>query len=141
MHHLSSSTIRLLSSSQVITSVVSVVKELMENALDASATNIDIKLENFGFDKIEVRDNGNGISQSDAAVMCVKHYTSKIKSHDDLEKLETYGFRGEALASICSVAEVHITTKTAADDISTQYILDNSGHVLSQKPTHLGQGK
>ncbi|KAM4697813.1 PMS1 protein homolog 1 [Rhinophrynus dorsalis] len=140
MHHLPSSTIRLLSSSQVITSVVSVVKELVENALDANATNIDIKLDNFGFDKIEVRDNGNGIKAADTPVMGIKHYTSKIKSHEDLEMLETYGFRGEALASVCSVAEVQITTKTAADEFSTQYILDSNGHVVSQKPSHLGQG-
>ncbi|KAM4626441.1 PMS1 protein homolog 1 isoform 1-T2 [Discoglossus pictus] len=140
MNRLSSATIRLLSSSQVITSVVSVVKELIENSLDASATNIDVKLENFGFDKIEVRDNGNGIKAADAPVMGVKHYTSKINSHEDLERLETYGFRGEALGSICCIAEVQITTKTAADQFSTLYILDSSGHVSSQKPSHLGQG-
>ncbi|XP_053554589.1 PMS1 protein homolog 1 isoform X2 [Bombina bombina] len=140
MHHLPPATIRLLSSSQVITSVVSVVKELLENALDADATNIDVKLDNFGFDKIEVRDNGNGIKAADAPVMGVKHYTSKINSHEDLEKLETYGFRGEALGSICSVAEVQITTKTASDEFSTLYVLDSSGHIISQKPSHLGQG-
>uniref|UniRef100_A0A8C5QDX8 PMS1 homolog 1, mismatch repair system component n=1 Tax=Leptobrachium leishanense TaxID=445787 RepID=A0A8C5QDX8_9ANUR len=140
MHHLPQSTIRLLSSSQVITSVVSVVKELLENALDASATSIDIKLENFGFDKIEVRDNGDGIKAADTPVMGVKHYTSKIDTHEDLERLETYGFRGEALGSICSLAEVHITTKTSADEFSTQYILDSSGHIVSQRPSHLGQG-
>ncbi|NP_001079545.1 postmeiotic segregation increased 1 [Xenopus laevis] len=140
MHHLPSATIHLLSSSQVITSVVSVVKELVENALDASATSIEIKLENFGFDKIEVRDNGKGIKHDETSVMGIKHYTSKINSHEDLETLETYGFRGEALASICCVAEVHITTKTLADEFSKLYVLDSSGHVVSQKPSHLGQG-
>ncbi|MEE6490375.1 hypothetical protein FKM82_015861 [Ascaphus truei] len=140
MHHLSSATIRLLSSSQVITSVVSVVKELIENSLDANATSIDIKLENFGFDKIEVRDNGDGIKAADAPVMGVRHYTSKITSPEDLECLETYGFRGEALGSICAVAEVYITTKTAVDEFSTQYVLDSSGQVASRKPSHLGQG-
>ncbi|NXA41957.1 PMS1 protein, partial [Eudromia elegans] len=140
MKQLSAETIRLLSSSQVITSVVSVVKELIENSLDASATSIDVKLENYGFDKVEVRDNGNGIKVADVPVMAVKHYTSKISSSEDLENLTTYGFRGEALGSICSVSEVLITTKTAADDLSTQYVLDNSGHITSQKPSHLGQG-
>ncbi|XP_060224317.1 PMS1 protein homolog 1 isoform X2 [Meriones unguiculatus] len=72
--------------------------------------------------------------------MAVKYYTSKISSHEDLENLTTYGFRGEALGSICSVAEVVVTTRTAADDFSTQYVLDGSGHILSQKPSHLGQG-
>ncbi|NWJ03228.1 PMS1 protein, partial [Crypturellus undulatus] len=140
MKQLSAETIRLLSSSQVITSVVSVVKELIENSLDANATNIDVKLENYGFDKVEVRDNGNGIKVADVPVMAVKHYTSKISSSEDLENLTTYGFRGEALGSICSIAEVLITTKTTADDLSTQYVLDSSGHITSQKPSHLGQG-
>ncbi|KAM4668690.1 PMS1 protein homolog 1 isoform 3-T6 [Amazona ochrocephala] len=140
MKQLSAETIRLLSSSQVITSVVSVVKELIENSLDAGATNIDIKLENYGFNKIEVRDNGNGIKVADVPVMAIKHYTSKINSSEDLERLTTYGFRGEALGSICSISEVLITTKTDADDISTQYALDSNGHVASQKPSHLGQG-
>lgn len=140
MHQLPSSTVRLLSSSQVVTSVVSVVKELVENSIDARATSIDIKLENYGFDKIEIRDNGDGIKAVDTPVMAVRHYTSKINSHEDLESLETYGFRGEALGSICSLAEVYITTKTAADELSTQYTLDSSGHISSQKPSHLGQG-
>uniref|UniRef100_A0A8C3T2Y6 PMS1 homolog 1, mismatch repair system component n=1 Tax=Chelydra serpentina TaxID=8475 RepID=A0A8C3T2Y6_CHESE len=140
MKQLPAETVRLLSSSQVITSVVSVVKELIENSLDANATSIDVKLENYGFDKIEVRDNGDGIKAADIPVMAVKHYTSKISCPEDLESLTTYGFRGEALGSICCISEVLITTKTAADDFSTQYILDSSGHVTSQKPSHLGQG-
>ncbi|XP_004452600.1 PMS1 protein homolog 1 [Dasypus novemcinctus] len=140
MKQLSAATVRLLSSSQIITSVVSVVKELIENSLDAGASNIDVKLENYGLDKIEVRDNGEGIKAVDAPVMAVKYYTSKINSHEDLQNLTTYGFRGEALGSICCVAEVLITTKTEADNFSTQYVLDSSGHIISQKPSHLGQG-
>ncbi|XP_062045178.1 PMS1 protein homolog 1 isoform X5 [Lepus europaeus] len=141
MKQLPAATVRLLSSSQIITSVVSVVKELIENSLDAGATSIDVKLENYGFDKIEVRDNGEGVKAVDAPVMAVKYYTSKINSHEDLEHLTTYGFRGEALGSICCVAEVSITTRTAADNFSTQYVLDSSGHIISQKPSHLGQGR
>ncbi|NXA07668.1 PMS1 protein, partial [Sapayoa aenigma] len=140
MKQLPGETIRLLSSSQVITSVVSVVKELIENSLDANATSIDVKLENYGFNKIEVRDNGNGIKVEDVPVMAIKHYTSKISCSEDLERLTTYGFRGEALGSICSISEVLVTTKTADDDFSTQYALDSNGHVTSKKPSHLGQG-
>uniref|UniRef100_A0A8D1DRF1 PMS1 homolog 1, mismatch repair system component n=1 Tax=Sus scrofa TaxID=9823 RepID=A0A8D1DRF1_PIG len=136
MKQLPAATVRLLSSSQIITSVVSVVKELIENSLDAGATSIDVKLENYGFDKIEVRDNGEGIKAVDAPVMAVKYYTSKINSHEDLENLTTYGFRGEALGSICCVAEVLIT-RTASDNFSTQYVLKYEG---SQNPSHLGQG-
>ncbi|MBN3293562.1 PMS1 protein, partial [Polypterus senegalus] len=140
MKHLPPETVRLLSSSQVVTSVLSVVKELVENALDAGASSIEVKLDNYGFDRVEVRDNGSGIEAADAPVMAVKHYTSKISSPADFDTLETYGFRGEALGSICAVAEVVVTSKTADADLSTQYTLDSEGHVLSQKPSHLGQG-
>uniref|UniRef100_UPI0037E7302E PMS1 protein homolog 1 n=1 Tax=Semicossyphus pulcher TaxID=241346 RepID=UPI0037E7302E len=140
MKQLPPDTVRLLSSSQVITSVVNVVKELMENSLDAEASSIDIKLENYGFDRIEVRDNGNGIRAADTPVMAVRHFTSKICCHEDLEQLETYGFRGEALGSICAVAEVAVITKTKEDDISTLYTLNFTGEIVSQKPSHLGQG-
>ncbi|XP_042282539.1 PMS1 protein homolog 1 isoform X3 [Thunnus maccoyii] len=140
MKQLSADTVRLLSSSQVITSVVNVVKELLENSLDAGASSIDVKLENYGLDRIEVRDNGQGIKAADTAVMAVRHFTSKICSHEDLEQLETYGFRGEALGSVCAVAEVAVTTKTEDDDISTQYTLNCTGGIVSQKPSHLGQG-
>uniref|UniRef100_A0A8C4N5M3 PMS1 homolog 1, mismatch repair system component n=1 Tax=Eptatretus burgeri TaxID=7764 RepID=A0A8C4N5M3_EPTBU len=136
MKQLPAETVRLLSSSQVITSVTSVVKELLENSLDANATSVDVKLENFGLDRIEVRDNGDGIAVNDTAHMAVRFYTSKINTHADLDMLTTYGFRGEALGSTC----VSITTRTAADDISTMYTLDTEGQVTAMKPSHLGQG-
>ncbi|KAG7501999.1 PMS1 protein-like 1 [Solea senegalensis] len=140
MKQLPPDTVRLLSSSQVITSVVNVLKELLENSLDAGASSIDVKLDNYGLDRIEVRDNGLGIKAADTPVMAVRHFTSKICSHDDLERLQTYGFRGEALGSVCAVAEVSVTTKTAEDDISIQYVLNFMGQIVSQKPSHLGQG-
>ncbi|CAN9497966.1 unnamed protein product [Ophioblennius macclurei] len=140
MKQLPPDTVRLLSSSQVITSVLNVVKELVENSLDAGASSVDVKLDNYGLDRIEVRDNGAGIKPADTPVMAVRHFTSKICSHDDLESLETYGFRGEALGSICAVSEVAVTTKTEEEDISTQYTLDLTGNIVSQKPSHLGQG-
>ncbi|GLD51510.1 PMS1 protein homolog 1 [Lates japonicus] len=140
MKQLPPDTVRLLSSSQVITSIVNVLKELIENSLDAGASSIDVKLENYGLDRLEVRDNGHGIKAADTPVMAVRHFTSKICSHDDLQHLETYGFRGEALGSICAIAEVSVTTKTVADDISTQYMLNFTGEIVSQKPSHLGQG-
>ncbi|KAF3695146.1 PMS1 protein -like protein 1 DNA mismatch repair protein PMS1 [Channa argus] len=137
MKQLPSDTVRLLSSSQIITSVVNVVKELLENSLDAGASSLDIKLENYGLDRIEVRDNGHGIKAADTPVMAVRHFTSKICSHEDLDCLETYGFRGEALGSICAVAEVAVTTKTDEEEISTQYTLNVTGKIVSQKPSHL----
>ncbi|XP_072029412.1 PMS1 protein homolog 1-like [Amphiura filiformis] len=140
LKQLSGETVRLITSSQVITSVYSVVKELVENSLDANADNIDVKLENFGFDKIEVRDNGDGITTENALYMAQKHYTSKISDHGDLEALATYGFRGEALGSLCAVSNVSIVTKTKEDAVSNLYTLDHHGMIASTKPSHMGNG-
>lgn len=71
--------------------------------------------ENYGLERIEVRDNGHGIKAADTPVMAVRHFTSKICTHDDLEHLETYGFRGEALGSICAVAEVTVVKRDLQD--------------------------
>ena len=73
--------------------------------------------------------------------MAQKHYTSKISHHDDLEALATYGFRGEALGSLCAVSNVTIVTKTKSDVVSHLYTLDHHGKVASSKPSHMGNGK
>ncbi|XP_033113019.1 PMS1 protein homolog 1-like isoform X2 [Anneissia japonica] len=140
MKPLPADTVRLITSSQVITSIFSIVKELVENSLDANATNIEIKLENYGFDKIEIRDDGSGIPLDNIPYMGQQHFTSKISQLSDLQQLVTYGFRGEALASLCAVASVSIATKTQADPISMVYSLDHQGKVSSSKPCHLGIG-
>ncbi|XP_033639368.1 PMS1 protein homolog 1-like [Asterias rubens] len=140
LQKLPSDTVRLVSSSQVITSIVSIVKELVENSLDAQSDNIEVKLENHGFEKLKVRDNGTGIKAEDAVYMAQRHYTSKISQHGDLESLETYGFRGEALGSLCAMSDVTIVTKTSADDFSHMYVLDHEGYIISSKPSHLGNG-
>ncbi len=98
---LDAATARLLSSGQVITDVRSAVKELVENALDAGATHIDVVLENGGWDKISVTDNGAGIGADDALLMCRRGYTSKIVAFEDLQALKTLGFRGEGMC--CAV--------------------------------------
>lgn len=76
--------------------------------------------ENYGLDRIEVRDNGQGIKAADTPVMAIRHYTSKICSHDDLQHLETYGFRGEALGSICAVAEVRSIEKLQVSNVTSK---------------------
>ncbi|XP_025425614.1 PMS1 protein homolog 1-like isoform X2 [Sipha flava] len=133
-------TIKLISSAQVITSASSVVKELMENSIDARATIIDIHLENYGLDKIEIRDNGIGISCSDVHVMFLRGYTSKISDISDLDQLMSYGFRGEALSSICAVADVTIITKTEFDKYAQSFIIDKNGHVKSSSISHHQRG-
>ncbi|KAJ4451245.1 hypothetical protein ANN_02706 [Periplaneta americana] len=134
------STVKLITSSQIITSVTSAVKELVENALDAGASNIDVKLEHNGLDLIEVKDDGCGINRADTSNMCLSHYTSKINDFADLDKLQSYGFRGEALNALCSVADVTITTRTSEDEVAMTYTLNMNGNVVKTKPSHFGKG-
>ncbi|XP_025201621.1 PMS1 protein homolog 1-like isoform X2 [Melanaphis sacchari] len=140
MKQLPSDTIKLISSTQVITSASSVVKELMENSIDANATIIDIRLDNYGLDKIEIRDNGVGISHSDVYVMCLPNYTSKIFDLSDLNKLTFYGFRGEALSSICAVADVTIITKSDFDEYAKSFTMDSNGRVKKSSICHHQKG-
>ncbi|XP_026817988.1 PMS1 protein homolog 1-like [Rhopalosiphum maidis] len=140
MKQLPSDTIKLISSTQVITSASSVVKELMENSIDANSTIIDIRLDNYGLDKIEIRDNGVGISHSDVYVMCLRSYTSKICDISDLNKLTFYGFRGEALSSICAVADVTIITKSDFDEYAKSFTMDSNGRVKNSSICHHQKG-
>ena len=104
-----------IQSGQVIVDLNSVVKELVENSLDAGATSIDIRFKNQGLDSIEVSDNGKGISPDDYETIALKHYTSKLSSYEDLTSLQTFGFRGEALSSMCALSKFHIITARAED--------------------------
>nr|CAB3264972.1 mismatch repair endonuclease PMS2-like [Phallusia mammillata] len=140
MNKLGNETVRLISSTQVITSVSSAVKEVVENCLDAGATNVDVKLEDFGLEKIEVRDNGCGIKVCDVPYAGQRHYTSKIQTHDDLQLLTTYGFRGEALGSLCELGDVTICTRTKDELHSTLYTLSSSGIITGTKPSHAPVG-
>ncbi len=90
-------------SGQVILSLATAVKELVENSIDANATNIEIKLKDYGIESIEVLDNGDGIEEKDYEALGLKHYTSKIRDFSDLTMIDTFGFRGEALSSLCAL--------------------------------------
>ena len=123
-------TVSRITTGQIITSPYSVVKELVENSLDALALSIDIRLENFGVDKVEVKDDGCGLTKDEIRLMTSKdHFTSKINEFQDLTngKLCTYGFRGEAVNAICSAAEVKIISKKANDLTATIVQCDNKG--------------
>ncbi|KAH6607892.1 hypothetical protein Trco_004205 [Trichoderma cornu-damae] len=99
-----------IQSGQVIVDLCSVVKELVENSIDSGATIIDVRFKNQGLDAIEVQDNGSGISPANYSSVALKHYTSKLSTFSDITSLQTFGFRGEALASLCALSILTVTT-------------------------------
>src|SRR3989344_3938855 len=108
---LSEELINKIAAGEVIERPASVVKEIIENSIDANATKINITLEDSGKRLIRVQDNGEGMDKSDAINSVIRHATSKISNEDDLYSISTLGFRGEALASIAAVSELSIITK------------------------------
>ncbi|TLS28848.1 hypothetical protein PpBr36_01233 [Pyricularia pennisetigena] len=104
-----------IQSGQVIVDLCSVAKELVENSLDAGATAIDVRFKNQGLDSIEVQDNGYGIAPQNYAGVALKHHTSKLSSFADLDTLHTFGFRGEALSSLCALSHFTVTTCLQSD--------------------------
>jgi DNA mismatch repair protein MutL len=115
-----------IAAGEVIQRPASAVKELMENAVDAGATEIKLFVNDSGKSLIQVTDNGKGMSESDARMCFERHATSKIKKIDDLFHIRTMGFRGEALASIAAVAQVELKTKTESDETGTYIEIENS---------------
>ncbi len=113
------SLVALISAGEVIENPSSIVKELIENSLDAGADRIEIEVRAGGIDYISVSDNGSGILREDCEVCLQRYSTSKISSREDIDAITTYGFRGEALASIASVAEMKIDTKAAEEEVGT----------------------
>ncbi len=122
-----------IAAGEVIQRPASAVKEMLENAIDAGATQIHLIIKDAGKELIQVNDNGKGMSPIDARLCFERHATSKIKSIDDLFAIRTMGFRGEALASIAAVAQVELKTRTEDDEIGTSILIDNS-IVRSQEP-------
>ena len=115
-----------IAAGEVIQRPSSVVKELLENALDAKATHINLIVKDAGRTLIQITDNGSGMSQTDARMCFEKHATSKISNADDLFNLNTLGFRGEALASIAAIAHVQLKTKTEDQELGTEIIMEGS---------------
>ena len=116
-------TAELIAAGEVIDRPASVVKELVENAIDAGATAITVEIANGGVRLIRVTDNGCGIEREDVPKAFLRHATSKVLRPEDLDRIGTLGFRGEALASICAVSETELVTRAAGEEIGTRYSL------------------
>ncbi|KAJ3412800.1 Mismatch repair endonuclease pms2 [Chytridiales sp. JEL 0842] len=127
--------IHRICSGQVILDLATAVKELVENSLDASASTIEVRLKDYGLDGLEVLDNGCGIQPEDYETLALKHYTSKIGEFEDLLTVRSFGFRGEALSSICGIGKLIVTTCTKDQEpVGVKLDYDSHGRLQSQTP-------
>lgn len=135
---LSKETVEKIAAVEVIERPVSVVKELVENSIDAGATNIIIKIYDGGKRKISISDNGSGINREDVNLAFIKHSTSKIENVDDLYRIHTMGFRGEALASIKAISNVALISKTEDEEIGSKISFFNGNKRIENISTNKG---
>lgn len=132
-------TINQIAAGEVIERPANVVKELVENSIDAGATQINVEIENGGISLIRITDNGKGIAPDDVEIAFERHATSKIRSSADLVKVSTMGFRGEALASIAAISKIELVTKTAENEMGTKIVVEG-GDVISIEECGAPQG-
>ena len=125
-------TINKIAAGEVIERPASVIKEMVENSIDAGATNITVEIKNGGISFIKITDNGKGIAQDDLEIAFERHATSKIRSADDLDTVTSMGFRGEALASIAAISTVELTSKTKEQEIGYKVVVE-AGDVLQKE--------
>ncbi len=122
-----------IAAGEVVQRPESVVKELMENSIDAAADTIEVMIKRAGKSLIQVCDNGSGMTEDDALLCIQKHATSKVSSYADLESISTLGFRGEALSSVAAVAQVEIRTETKDEDIGTLIRIEDGRNIIKEK--------
>ncbi|CAO2046387.1 unnamed protein product [Urochloa humidicola] len=122
-------------SGQVIFDLSSAVKELVENSLDAGATSVEVSLKAYGEEWFKVADNGCGISPANFQALALKHHTSKISDFSDLGSVVTFGFRGEALSSLCALGKLTVETRTKDEPVGTHLEFEHSGVVASERKT------
>ena len=132
IHRLPSDVIDRIAAGEVVERPASVVKELVENALDSGATRVEVEIDGGGIRRILVRDDGCGMSPEDARLALERHATSKISSDEDLVSVASYGFRGEALPSIASVSRLTLTTSDGSSPEAHRLRVDFGGAVLDE---------
>ncbi|TRZ04489.1 hypothetical protein DNTS_027556 [Danionella cerebrum] len=121
-------------SGQVVLSLATAVKELVENSLDAGAANVDIKLRDSGIELVEVSDNGKGVQETNFEGLTLKHHTSKLRDFSDLIHVETFGFRGEALSSLCALSDLSVVTCHEHAHIGARLVYDHDGRLTVNVP-------
>ncbi|TNN04066.1 hypothetical protein fugu_001095 [Takifugu bimaculatus] len=126
-------------SGQVVLTLATAVKELVENSIDAGATNIG-KLKDCGADLVEVSDNGKGVEEANFEGLTLKHHTSKLREFTDLIHVETFGFRGEALSSLCALSHLSVVTCHESCQVGTKLVFDHNGHLVQRSPHPRQQG-
>ncbi len=132
-------TINKIAAGEVIERPASVVKELVENSIDAGATSISVEIKNGGISYIRITDNGKGFLPDDLEIAFERHATSKIRNADDLETVKSMGFRGEALASIAAISRIELVTKSKDNDIGYKVVVEG-GNILSKEEIGCPQG-
>ena len=132
-------TINKIAAGEVIERPASVVKEMVENSIDAGATIINVEIKNGGISYIRITDNGKGIEKDDMEIAFERHATSKIRQASDLDVVKSMGFRGEALASIAAISHVEVVTKTESDFMGSKVIVEG-GEVVEQEETGAQNG-
>uniref|UniRef100_A0A8C1JEA9 PMS1 homolog 2, mismatch repair system component n=1 Tax=Cyprinus carpio TaxID=7962 RepID=A0A8C1JEA9_CYPCA len=121
-------------SGQVVLSLATAVKELVENSIDAGASNVDVKLKDSGIELVEVSDNGKGVEEQNFEGLTLKHHTSKLRDFSDLIHVETFGFRGEALSSLCALSDLSVVTCHESAQIGARLVYDHNGHLTQRVP-------
>ena len=130
-------TAELIAAGEVVERPSSVIKELVENAIDAGATTVTVEIKQGGIASLSIADNGCGIPHDEVPTAFLRHATSKIRSEEDLDAIGTLGFRGEALASVAAVSRVELVTCTADETAGTRYCLEGSGRYHHRRAGYL----
>ena len=128
-----------IAAGEVVERPASVAKEMIENSMDAGATSITVEIENGGISLLKIIDNGSGIEKDDMALSFERHATSKIRSANDLKSISSFGFRGEALASVASVAEVEMISKVRDQSVGNRLVI-RGGKIIEENEIGCNEG-